>query len=43
MNCIAAEFAVEVLVHFKESDGNSPARQEKSKYRTGRASPHNAA
>jgi hypothetical protein len=43
MNGVATEFAVEVLVHFKQRDGNAAASEEQRKHRARGAAAGNAA
>ena len=43
MNRVAAKFAVEIFVHFKERDANTAPREDERQYRAGRASADDAA
>ena len=43
MNRVAAEFAVEVLVHFQQRDRNAPASEQQRQHRARRTAADNAA
>jgi hypothetical protein len=42
MNCVAAKFTVEILVHFEKSHGDAAPGQEESEHSAGRASANDA-